>query len=131
MNSDAEQYGAIVDALVGEMCERSLATNSVKLRFETADEPGGRQYIWIDPPWVFLSNGQEVTTSRDYHDDTFEEWSTLFEPLNQTTFTDWGIDGEGSTVFRFNGGYAIALPAVADERESGGWYLRWYARDAT
>ncbi|MFM7148664.1 MAG: hypothetical protein ACKO23_02360 [Gemmataceae bacterium] len=53
-------------SLVGKPCERSLATNSLKLRFDGAPGEKGRAYIWIDPPWRLSLAGRFITGSADW-----------------------------------------------------------------
>jgi hypothetical protein len=100
-DKDAAEFGAIVDSLVGHRCERTLATNTIKLHFNTEESPGDGQYIWIDPPWFLYEGEREVTTSTDYDDRHFLAWSELFQPLNSTLLEAWQEDDSGGSVFVF------------------------------
>jgi len=125
---DAEEFGPIVDQLVGHECERSLATNSIKLRFDTDADPRGLRYIWIEPPWTLRRGGVLVTTSDDYTDETFRAWSRHFDVLNRTTLVAWASSDDG-TIFQFAHDYSIFVPAAYANREYHAWFDRWYARD--
>jgi hypothetical protein len=131
LSTDAEKYGTIVDSLVGGACERTLATSSLKLRFQTHLDPGGRQYIWIDPPWEFLSPHGQVTSAADYDEKNFYVWANLLAPLDRTVFESWQVHDDGSVVFSFVNGYRIVVPWDGNERETDDWYSHWYACDTT
>ncbi len=132
MPSDTEEFGSIVDALVGRRFERSLAVISIKLRFGTDADARGTHYIWIDPPWELYSVNQLVTTSADYNSSTFQEWSRLLDPLNSDTLESWGPGADGSVTFAFGSGFRIVLPDSEGTRERGdSWYSHWYARERT
>ncbi len=92
----------VLRSLVGVTCERSLATNSLKLRFDCALSDRGRAYIWIDPPWRLTLADQLVTGSddwpvwdgvkdRDVNQPLWEKWCSLFDPLNRTTLVDVSV----------------------------------------
>jgi len=129
VTADAEQYGSIVNRLIGKPCERTLAANSIKIRFGTDKDPRGIQYLWIDPPWRFEFRGQCITASFNYDDDSFSQWSQLFSPLNRTVFRSWEIKQDGTTVFSFDRGYKLVLPLNETSIEEDDWYHHWYARD--
>lgn len=131
MTHDSQEFGQIVDALVGKTFERSLATNSIKLRFGTEIDPRGTDYIWIDPPWELRSADELVTTSADYDDVRFKEWSQLFDPLNKDILKSWEAAENGSVIFSTGNGYKIVLPFSGDIREEGYWYSHWYANNCT
>ncbi|HVS39062.1 MAG TPA: hypothetical protein VMS17_26120 [Gemmataceae bacterium] len=121
--------------LIGKPCERSLATNSLKLRFD--GEPGekGRAYIWIDPPWRLTLAGRFITGSGDWpvwdgvaepevNRPLWEAWCALLDPLNRTALVGVSV--------------ASPLPDLALEFETGhridtfgntsdGYW--WYYRD--
>jgi hypothetical protein len=74
-------------------CARSLATNSIILRFDTRADPGGRAYLWIDPPWRLTASGLLVTGSMDWptwdgvedeevNRPLWEAWCAHFDPLS-------------------------------------------------
>jgi hypothetical protein len=127
--SDAEEFGKIVDKLVGCECERSLATNSIKLRFKTRIDPRGKQYIWIDPPWQRHGPIGLATSSAEYDDARFEEWSAYFAPLDRTVLTSWRVTNDRGVVFEFVNGYRSILPPSSGKRRKEDWYSHWYARD--
>src|SRR5688500_19043156 len=89
-------------ALLGQSCERSLATTSIKLRFDCAPVEKVLSYIWIDPPWRLSLAGRFVTGSADWpvwdgvvepevNRPLWEAWCTLFDPLNRTTLVDVSV----------------------------------------
>jgi hypothetical protein len=127
MSRDAEEFAPIVDAVVGRSFERSLAVNSIKLGFGTRFDLKGTHYIWIDPPWEFHAPDGIVTTSDEYTDETFVEWSRLFEPINSGVLASWNEMADGVVIFRFENGYCIVLPNCSDSTDL--WYSHWYASD--
>ena len=124
---DAEEFGTIVDGLVGHECERTLATNSIKLRFDTEVDPRGLRYIWIEPRWYLKHGDSVVTSSDDYTNEMFREWQRHFAPLNRTTFVGWEGRDDG-TAFRFSDNYTIFVPAGYDGRDETNWFDSWYAK---
>ncbi len=129
--SDAREFGPIADTLTGRGFDRVLATNSIKLLFGTHAGPKGTHYIWIDPPWEFHSPEGLVTTSRGYTDEGFDEWSRLFDPINEGVLTSWDETEDGTVRFRFESGHRLALPPSHRERREDDWYTHWYAWDRT
>lgn len=122
-------------SLVGKSCERSLVTNSLKLRFD--GEPGekGRAYIWLDPPWRLSLAGQLITGSADWpvwdgveepevNRPLWEAWCALFNPLNRTTLVRVAV---GSPLLdlalEFESGHRID---TFGNSVDGYW---WYYRD--
>jgi hypothetical protein len=82
-------------SLIGVACERSLATNSLKLRFDCVQSDKRRVYVWMDPPWRLRLGGQLVTGSADWpvwdgvenpevNRPLWEAWCGLLDPLNRT-----------------------------------------------
>ncbi len=130
MKNDAEKFGAIVDTLIGKVCERSLACNSIKLRFNTQEDPRGEQYIWIDPPWDFFCRDQLITSSEEYlYENDLDSWFNLFEPLDKSTLVKWYYrPGKDLVLFIFEDNYVIRLFQM-NEDDSDSWYKHWYARD--
>lgn len=124
---DAAEFSPVVEGLVGSVCERTLATNSIKLRFKTEDDPRGEAYIWIDPPWAFLEGDRLITTSDDYDDEDFAEWSQLFRPLDRTVFQEWRQAEDAGTVFMFSNGFRILVPEIDQPPFEDAWYVHWYA----
>jgi hypothetical protein len=93
---------AALTSLIGVTCERSLATNSLKLRFDCVRSDKGRAYVWIEPPWRLTLDGQLVTGSADWpvwdgvenpevNRPLWEAWCALFNPLNRTTLVDVSV----------------------------------------
>ena len=128
MTSNPKEYGAIVNRLVGQECERTLACNSLKLRFNVDRDFRGDQYIWIDPPWDLERGNIHITSSQEYSDDRFDAWSELLNPLNRTKFISWEQKASGATIFNFTGDYSLHLPPDYEQDEDY-WYDHWYARD--
>ena len=130
---DASDFGQIVDQLIGRRFERSLAANSLKLRFGTEVGPKGTHYIWIDPPWELHGPDRIIARSSDEsataEGDQFHQWSALFDPLNANVLTAWQERKDGSTVFQFKSGHSLVLPESSKERGSEDWYSHWYATD--
>jgi hypothetical protein len=116
-DKDAAEFGAIVDSLVGGRCERTLATNTIKLRFNTEQDPRGRQYIWIDPPWALFEGDRGVTTSADYDEGHFAAWIELLQPMDSTLLEAWHEDDSGGSVFVFSHGYRLVVPHVLPRLE--------------
>jgi hypothetical protein len=129
MLRDAQEFGPIVDAIVGKAFERSLAVNSIKLRFGTQSDLKGTHYIRVDPPWEFHDPDGIVTTSDEYTDEGFTEWCRLFDPINSGVLESWTETADGVVVFRFKNGYSIFPPNSSDSRDEDEWYSHWYAAD--
>jgi hypothetical protein len=108
-----------------------LATNSIKLRFGTANDPHGSAYIWIDPPWLFYKRDQRVASAADYDDNRLLEWSNLFRPLDHVVFREWNRDADGAINFVFGEDYRIVVPRVHEGSLETAWYVHWYASERT
>lgn len=110
----------IIESFLGKECERSLACNSLKIRFGEK-----HPYIWIEPPWAFHSNEGTITTSYDYpeNDDDFYEWSKKFNPINKVIFSSFSYEAEGDFKINFDNGYSIIVPHEIEDDE----YPHWYA----
>jgi hypothetical protein len=128
VTSDAEEFGPVVDALVGKSFERTLAANSLKLRFGTHAGPKGTHYIWIDPPWEFHGPDGLIADSDEYTDENFREWSQLFSPLDENFFVGWEALECGDVVFEFASGHFVVIPMIGDVRLAESWYAHWYAK---
>ena len=85
--------------------------------------------VWFDPPWEFHSVEGLLTTSADYDEETFGEWSGFFNPLNSSALESWGVNSDNSVEFLFDDGYRLFLPFDGDERDEDDWYSQWYAQD--
>jgi hypothetical protein len=113
---DVEEYGSIVEKLIGAGFERSLAVDCIKLRFRTDLDPRGLHHIWIDPPWELRGpNGDAITSSLDYSDEGFEEWSKLFEPLNKGVLKNWYSKPDWATSFLFENQYSLFLRHIKND----------------
>ncbi|MEM9245600.1 MAG: hypothetical protein AAGA67_07670, partial [Cyanobacteria bacterium P01_F01_bin.153] len=100
MQKDVEEFGHIVDGLLGKEFERTLAINSIKLRFGTSTAGSkGTHYIWIDPPWDFYGPSGLITDSAYPGDESFAEWNCLFNPLNKSVLEAWSVSSEGEVEF--------------------------------
>lgn len=128
MASDAEEFGSIVDELCGKSFERSLAVNSLKLRFGTHTDPKGTHFLWIDPPWEFHSSEGPITHSGEYTNERFQEWSQLFRPIDENILLGWESIRSDAVVFHFASGHFLVVPTVDDVREPENWYAHWYAK---
>lgn len=69
-------------SLVATRCVRTLAGNSIALRFGFQDDPEGTCYLWIVPPWRLMLGDGFVMGSADCpsHDDyeSREDYSRAF-----------------------------------------------------
>lgn len=127
-DKDAAKFGAIVEGLVGSACEPILATNSIKFIFDVDEDPRGRAYIWIDPPWGLFRDAAEVTSSAVYSDapDDYANWRTLFRPLDGAVLEQWREDRSGGSIFEF-AGYRLVVPHLNESPFEDAWYIHWYA----
>ena len=126
---DIEQNRELVRSFQGRRCFVSLHTNSIRFRIDDNDKQG--RYIWIDPPWVFSRERDEITSSEGYSEDTkksFRDWCNLFEPLRDTVMEQHEEGVAGGTTFIFRGGYRLFVPDDG-EREEDMDYDHWYALD--
>ena len=124
-----------LQSLVGKSCERSLATNSLKLRFDGAPGEKGRAYIWIDPPWRLSLAGRFITGSADWpvwdgveepevNRPLWESWCALFDPLNRTTLVRVAVESpQHDLALEFESGHRIDTFGNSGD---GYW---WYYRD--
>ena len=112
MSDDRTALIKALRSLRGKSCERSLATNSLKLRFDGDPGEKGRAYIWIDPPWRLSLAGRFITGSADWpvwdgveepevNRPLWDEWCALFDPLNNTA---------GLCPFVFKSAHGFHLP---------------------
>jgi hypothetical protein len=122
-------------SIIGVPCAHSLATNSIKLRFEPTPDPRGRAYIWIDPPWRLTVSGTFVTGSMDWpewdgvvdrevNQPLWEAWCAHFSPLSRAEVVEVRV---GTThpdlMLRFASGHQIE---TFGNTNSDYW---WYYRD--
>jgi len=126
---DLQQNRATLIGFKGRRCFASLATNSIRFRFDDRDKQG--HYIWVDPPWVFSSDLQEITTSNEYSEDTFEEWCRLFSALRENILLDFEEAGSGEITLVFSNGYRLFVPLDPESDDLDSDYDHWYAHDAS
>ena len=127
----------LLRSLIGVACERSLATNSLKLRFDCLQSDKGRAYVWIDPAWRLTLAGRLVTGRADWpvwdgvenpevNRPLWEAWCARFNPLNRTTLVGVSIDPRLPDLrLDFETGHSIETFG-----NSGDDYW-WYYRDLT
>lgn len=121
-------------SLVRMSCRRSLATNSLMLRFDFREREKGRAYVWIDPPWRLSHNGRFVTGSADrpawdgvaepeVNRPLWEAWCALFDPLDRTTLSEVLV-GEPlpDLRLRFASGHEVC--AFGNSSDGCWWYYR-------
>ena len=120
---DHDEDIKIINAFVGRDCERTLACNSIKLRFS---EKG--QYIWIDPPWILNNLSGAVMRSDEYPGDTseFEEWSEALSPLDHVRLKSFDYQ-RGCLVLSFNNEHTLIIPPSLAEVAQEDFYHHWYA----
>ena len=121
-------------SLVGKSCERSLATNSLKLRLDGTPSERGRAYLWIEPPWRLSLAGRFVTGSADWpvwdgveepeiHRPLWEAWCAMFEPLNRTTIVGVSV---GSPLVDLSVEFETRhrIETFGSSRDDYWWYYR-------
>jgi hypothetical protein len=130
-----EGLAEVLRSLVGVPCHRSLATNSLKLLFDTRESEKGRGYIWIDPPWRLSRGGRFITGSADWpvwdgveepevNRPLWEAWCALFDPLSDTTLTEAVVSEPLPDLrLRFASGHEVQ---TFGNSCNGCW---WYYRD--
>lgn len=106
-----------IKRLVGRHCEKSLACNSLKIRFGCDVDERGTSYIWIDPPWIFIKNNNIITHADESPDETieFKEWANLLNPLNKTQLVSYDYSDKGNFELHFSENYSLLMPYTADE----------------
>ena len=121
-------------SLLGKSCERSLATNSLKLRFGSESGEKGRFYIWIDPPWRLSLAGRFITGSADWpvwdgveepeiNRPLWEAWCTLLDPLNRTTLVGLSVNSPlADLTLEFETGHR--LDTFGNSGDGYWWYYR-------
>jgi hypothetical protein len=118
--------------LLGVPCAYSLATNSIKLRFEPDPDPRGQAYIWIDPPWRLTASDALVTGSMDWPEwdgvadpevnrPLWEAWCALFTPLAEVVDIHVGPVYPDLTL-RFSSGHQIET--FGNTTSDCWWYYR-------
>ena len=135
MGDAREALAVALRALVGIPCKRSLATNSIKFRFDCRLSDKGRAYLWIDPPWRLTLAGDLVSGSADWpvwdgvedkevNQPLWEAWCARFDLLDRATLSDVTVDrGCPDIRLRFESGHIIE---TFGNSTHGYW---WYYRD--
>ena len=126
--SDLQQNQATLTGFKGRRCFASLATGSIRFRFDDRERQG--HYIWVDPPWVFSSPSAEITTSGAYTEEGAKEWFQFFGPLRETTFQDFEPRQNGEVTLIFSDGYRLFIPLDPESDATDSDYDHWYANDA-
>ena len=126
----------IIESLVGASCERTLACNSIKIRFGCETNEKGSSYIWIDAPWEFQTRDKLLTESYDYpsheepnSEERFSKWSSILNPLNKTILKGVIYTAEKELELEFENGYYIYVP-YSNVKEDDEWYEHWYAKNS-
>ncbi len=116
----------IIDSFIGRKCERTLACNSLKIRFGEKTP-----YIWIEPPWSFEKNQTKVTASIEYPEDEneFTKWSAALDPLNETIFESFKYSVEDGLLLNFINGYSLHAPTTLEAIDEDDFYNHWYASE--
>lgn len=128
MNHDDDLQ--VINGLLGKECERTLACNSIKLRFECDLNPKGKSYIWIDPPWELQTETDLVAESGDYHNEDFQVFSNKFKVLDKAVLSGVELTIDNQLQLEFEGGYYIYLPHCPNEPDEDSWYEHWYAKSS-
>ena len=121
-------------SLVGVPCQRSLATNSLVLRFDFREREKGRAYVWIDPPWRVSRDGRFVTGSADWpvwdgvaepevNRPLWEAWCALLDPLNSTALAE-AVVGRPLPDLRLRFASGHEVWAFGNTGEGCWWYYR-------
>jgi hypothetical protein len=125
---DLKQNRATLAAFKGRRCFLQLATNSIRFRMDDRAKKGC--YIWIDPPWVFSRDWEEITSSDAYSADTFTEWCQLLSAVRETTLQDFEEGENGAVTLVFPDGHRLFVPVETEsEDEPDPDYDHWYAYD--
>ncbi|WP_144401624.1 hypothetical protein [Isoalcanivorax pacificus] len=122
---DHDKDVKIINGFVGRLCERTLACNSIKLRFA-----GKKEYIWIDPPWTLHGLSGCVADSSEYPGVTpeFEVWCACLNPLDRVRLTSVEYS-KGCLVLGFSNDYQLIVPPSLGEVAEDDFYHHWYASE--
>jgi hypothetical protein len=128
---DLQQNRATLIGFKGRPCFASLHANAIRFRFDDIEKQG--HYIWIDHPWVFSRDTQEITTSYKYSEDTkdaLKEWCSLFGAVRETILLDFEEGEHGEITLVFSDGYRLFVPLDPESDDLESDYDHWYAHDA-
>ena len=122
----------LLDTLVGESFQYSLATNSIKLHFFSEGCDRGIQYIWIDPPWRIYRRGSLEFSSDTYPTERGAAEDNWFKncPIPvPAKLLSYRHEEDGSFCFMFSEDYDLILPHFPTERNCDDWYDHWYVSE--
>jgi hypothetical protein len=121
-------------SLIGFPIKKSLATNSLMLRFDFLESEKGRAYVWIDPPWRYSVNGKIITGSADWpywdgienknvNEPIWIAWCNLFAPLDEATLVSFEVKNAfPDLLLRFSSGHVIET--FGNTSDNCWWYYR-------
>lgn len=114
----------IIEGFVGNVCERTLACNSLKLRFSHK-----KSYIWLDPPWTLYRSDIEIASPDDCPEqsDAFQQWSDALNPLNRVIFTVYEYTEHGDLKLIFDNDLSLHIPSSDEPFDEEDFYSHWYA----
>jgi hypothetical protein len=130
---DFQQYGSALKSMSGKTFEVSLATNSMKLRFDPEDHR--RRYVWIDPPWTIERAGAVIASGGDYPDpdeadyvQKHESWcAELQRLLSGTRLEMVSCSSEGTVQLGLADDLRLVLlPGLEPQEDLG--YDDWYVK---
>ncbi|MBB3063720.1 hypothetical protein [Microbulbifer rhizosphaerae] len=119
-----EENLKIIEGFIGKECERTLACNSLKIRFGEKSP-----YIWIDPPWDLYSGEELVASSLSYPeaDEDFQSYSNTLSPLDKTKLVSFEYTVKNGLVLHFKNGFRLHAPTTIDTVDEDDFYHHWYA----
>ena len=131
---DFQEYGTPLSMFSGRAFELTLATNSIKLRFDP--EHHNHRYVWIDPPWVVDRAGAVIASGADCPDPAEPEYEKQYQSwcdrvstlLKETQIDAVSCDPDGTVSLRLSRGLRLMLLSGLNERPEGYWYDDWYAK---
>ncbi|HEY6529980.1 MAG TPA: hypothetical protein VIZ65_14925 [Cellvibrionaceae bacterium] len=123
MNS--EENLKIIEEFIGKECERTLACNSLKIRFGEKSP-----YIWIDPPWDLYCGEELLASSSRYPEanDEFQRYSDTLSPLDKNKLVNFEYTSEHGLVLHFLHGFRLYVPTTSEAVDGDDFYHHWYAR---
>lgn len=119
-----EEYLKMIKAFIGKECERTLACNSLKIRFGEKSP-----YIWIDPPWNFYCGDELITSSSSYPaaQEEFHLYSDKLSPLDKTKLINFSYTSENGLDLHFQYGFRVHAPTTSTAVDEDDFYHHWYA----
>jgi hypothetical protein len=121
---DREEDLNIVEGFIGKVCERTLACNSLKIRFGEKSP-----YIWLDPPWELWDKEELIASSLGYpeSDEEFQSYSSTLNPLNKTKLVNFEHTVKNGLVLHFENGLRLHAPTTLEIIDEDDFYHHWYA----